>query len=113
MPEPATCGSRGSEADGRPRPGNRMRPLEFSRWRLERDGCPSTLTLWRLAAGELDAAQTAAIEHNTTVAIFSLEMSKEQLVLRLLCSEGRVDAQKLHRFGHPRALNTCRAAAVS
>ena len=45
----------------------------------------------------MNVAQTAAIEHATTVAIFSLEMSKEQLVQRLLCSEGRVDAQKLRR----------------
>ena len=42
-------------------------------------------------------AQSAAIENNTTVAIFSLEMSKEQLVQRFLCAEGRVDAQKLRR----------------
>jgi replicative DNA helicase len=45
----------------------------------------------------MNVAQNAAIEHGTTVAIFSLEMSKEQLVQRLLCSEGRVDAQKLRR----------------
>jgi replicative DNA helicase len=45
----------------------------------------------------MNVAQSAAIEHNTTVAIFSLEMSKEQLVQRLLCSEGRVDAQNLRR----------------
>ncbi len=45
----------------------------------------------------LNVAQTAAIEHRVPVALFSLEMSKEQLVLRLLCSEGRVDAQKLRR----------------
>ena len=45
----------------------------------------------------LNVAQTAAIEHGTTVAVFSLEMSKEQLVQRLLCSEGRVDSQKLRR----------------
>ena len=45
----------------------------------------------------LNVAQTAAIEHGTTVAIFSLEMSKEQLVQRFLCAEGRVDAQKLRR----------------
>src|SRR5437867_4177534 len=31
------------------------------------------------------------------VAVFSLEMSKEQLVQRLLCSEGLVDAQRLRR----------------
>ncbi len=45
----------------------------------------------------LNVAQTAAIEHQVPVALFSLEMSKEQLVLRLLCSEGRVDAQKLRQ----------------
>ncbi|NNF26737.1 MAG: replicative DNA helicase, partial [Gemmatimonadetes bacterium] len=45
----------------------------------------------------LNVAQTAAIEHNVPVAIFSLEMSKEQLVQRFLCAEGRVDAQKLRR----------------
>jgi replicative DNA helicase len=43
----------------------------------------------------LNVAQNAAIEHKVPVAIFSLEMSKEQLVQRLLCSEARVDALKL------------------
>jgi replicative DNA helicase len=43
----------------------------------------------------LNVAQNAAIDHQVPVAIFSLEMSKEQLVQRLLCSEARVDAQKL------------------
>jgi replicative DNA helicase len=33
------------------------------------------------------------------VGVFSLEMSKEQLVLRMLCAEARVDAHKL-RTGH-------------
>jgi len=45
----------------------------------------------------MNVAQTASIAHKVPVAIFSLEMSKEQLVQRLLCSEGRVDAQKLRR----------------
>ena len=45
----------------------------------------------------LNVAQNAAIEHGVPVAIFSLEMSKEQLVQRFLCAEGRVDAQKLRR----------------
>ena len=45
----------------------------------------------------LNVAQNAAIEHSIPVAIFSLEMSKEQLVQRLLCSEGRVDSQRLRR----------------
>ncbi len=43
----------------------------------------------------LNVAQNAAIDHQVPVALFSLEMSKEQLVHRLLCSEARVDAQKL------------------
>src|SRR6266513_981646 len=37
----------------------------------------------------LNVVQHAAIEHNVGIAVFSLEMSKEQLVQRLLCSEGR------------------------
>lgn len=45
----------------------------------------------------LNVAQNVAIEQKKTVAIFSLEMSKEQLVQRFLCSEGRVDAQRLRR----------------
>ncbi len=45
----------------------------------------------------LNVAQNAAIEHGVPVAVFSLEMSKEQLVQRFLCAEGRVDAQKLRR----------------
>ena len=43
----------------------------------------------------LTMAQNAAIQENAVVAIFSLEMSKEQLVMRLLSSEAKVDA---HRF---------------
>ncbi|MFQ5455444.1 MAG: replicative DNA helicase [Nitrospirota bacterium] len=46
-------------------------------------------------AFSLCIAQYASIEKNETVAIFSLEMSKEQLVLRMLCSEAHVDAHKL------------------
>jgi replicative DNA helicase len=45
----------------------------------------------------LNVAQNAAIEHKIPVAVFSLEMSKEQLVQRLLCAEGRVDSQRLRR----------------
>lgn len=45
----------------------------------------------------LNVAATAAISNQIPVAIFSLEMSSEQLVQRLLCSEGRIDAQKLRR----------------
>ncbi len=39
--------------------------------------------------------RNAAILGNTAVAIFSLEMSKESLVQRMLSSEARVDSQKL------------------
>jgi replicative DNA helicase len=43
----------------------------------------------------LNVAQHAAIQEHIPVAIFSLEMSKEQLVQRLLCSVARVDSHKL------------------
>lgn len=44
----------------------------------------------------LNIAAHAAIEcePRVGVALFSLEMSKEQLVLRMLCAEGRVDSSK-------------------
>jgi replicative DNA helicase len=45
----------------------------------------------------LNVVQHAAIERRIGVAIFSLEMSKDALVQRLLCSEGLVDAQRLRR----------------
>lgn len=49
----------------------------------------------------LNLCQYAAIHAHMPVgcAIFSLEMSKEQLVTRLLCSEARIDASRL-RTGH-------------
>jgi replicative DNA helicase len=43
----------------------------------------------------LNIAQHAAVHEHTPVAIFSLEMSKEQLVQRMLCSEAKVDSHKL------------------
>ena len=43
----------------------------------------------------LNIAQHAAVEHGIPSAIFSLEMSKEQLALRMLCSEAMVDAHKV------------------
>ena len=45
----------------------------------------------------MNFAQHAAIEKEVPVAVFSLEMSKESIVQRLLCSEGRVDAGRLRR----------------
>lgn len=43
----------------------------------------------------LNVAQHAALKENVPVAIFSLEMSKAQLVNRMLCAEALVDAQKV------------------
>ena len=43
----------------------------------------------------LNITQHAAIEGSITSAIFSLEMSKEQLALRMLCSQAKVDAHRL------------------
>lgn len=43
----------------------------------------------------LNIATNAAIRGNTPVAIFSLEMSKEQMVNRILCSEAMVDSNKV------------------
>ena len=43
----------------------------------------------------LNVAQYAAVERNLPTAIFSLEMSKESLVMRMLASEGYIDAQRL------------------
>lgn len=47
----------------------------------------------------LNIAANVAIKAKVPVAIFSLEMSKEQLVQRMLCSEAEVDTQRL-RTGH-------------
>jgi len=43
----------------------------------------------------LNIARNAAVEANIPVAVFSLEMSKEQLSLRMLCSEARIDSSRL------------------
>jgi replicative DNA helicase len=43
----------------------------------------------------LNIAQNAAVQHGVAVLIFSLEMSKEALIERILCSEARVDSTKL------------------
>jgi replicative DNA helicase len=43
----------------------------------------------------LNIAQNVAIRASENVAIFSLEMGAEQLVMRLLCAEGNIDAQAL------------------
>ena len=43
----------------------------------------------------LNIARNAAVEANIPVAVFSLEMSKEQLSLRMLCAEARLDSSRL------------------
>ncbi len=53
----------------------------------------------------LDIARKAAVEHNIPVGIFSLEMSSQQLVDRMLAAEARVDAWKL-RTGKQLSLET-------
>ena len=47
------------------------------------------------SAFALNIATNAAMRGNTPVAIFSLEMSKAQLVNRILCSEAMVDSNKV------------------
>ncbi len=47
----------------------------------------------------MNLVQNAAVIDKTPVAVFSLEMSKEQLAARMLCSFGRVDSSRL-RTGH-------------
>lgn len=47
----------------------------------------------------LNIALNVALKKKVPVAIFSLEMSKEQLVQRLLCSHAEIDASRL-RSGH-------------
>jgi replicative DNA helicase len=47
----------------------------------------------------LNIAEHAALRADVGVALFSLEMSKEQLAMRMLCSEARVDLSRV-RTGH-------------
>ena len=47
----------------------------------------------------LNMSEHAALEHGHTVGFFSLEMSKEQLFIRLLTSVSQIDAHKL-QSGH-------------
>lgn len=43
----------------------------------------------------LNIARNVAVESNVPCAIFSLEMSKEQLSMRMLCAEARIDSGRL------------------
>ena len=57
----------------------------------------------------LNIAQHASLKAGETVGLFSLEMSKEQLVLRMLCADARVDAHRL-RTGRPQEKDWARLA---
>ena len=43
----------------------------------------------------LSVARNAAVLHDIPIGFFSLEMSNQQLVMRLICAEARVDAHKV------------------
>src|SRR3989442_2843159 len=45
----------------------------------------------------LNVALYGALEAKSSIAIFSLEMSKEQLTERLLTEKWQIDAQRMHR----------------
>ena len=62
----------------------------------------------------LNVAQFAAVESNVPTAIFSLEMSKESLIQRMLASEGFIDAQRLRsgKLNSQDHSNLAKAAAL-
>lgn len=43
----------------------------------------------------LSLSRNAAVDHDCPIGFFSLEMSAQQLVMRLICAEARVDAQSV------------------
>jgi replicative DNA helicase len=60
----------------------------------------------------LNIARNAAVDGNVPVAVFSLEMSKEQLCERMLCAEARVDSSRLRGgFLNPEDWNRITEAA--
>ena len=60
----------------------------------------------------LSIAEYVAIKEQKPVAIFSLEMSKEQLAMRMLCSQAMVNAHRL-RTGQPERAGVGRPGAAS
>jgi replicative DNA helicase len=62
----------------------------------------------------LNIARNAAVDHEVPVVVFSLEMSRQQLALRLLCSEAKVDSYKVRSgfFGEPEWTRLTTAAGV-
>jgi len=62
----------------------------------------------------LNIARNAAVNEDTPVAIFSIEMSKEQLSMRMLCAEARIDSSRLRSgfFSKEDWVNLTHAAGV-
>ena len=61
----------------------------------------------------MNIAENAAVADGKTVAIFSLEMSRESLLLRLLCSNAKVDSHKLRTGFLPKSEFTKLAQAYA
>ena len=62
----------------------------------------------------LNIARNVAVDANIGVAVFSIEMSREQLSMRLLCSEARIDSSRLRSgfFSREDWVNLTSAAEV-
>jgi replicative DNA helicase len=60
----------------------------------------------------LNVAQHLGIKEKIPVGVFSLEMSSEQLVMRLLCSEARIDSHRL-RMGYIKSSEFAELAIVA
>ncbi len=60
----------------------------------------------------LNFVRNAALEHKIPVALFSLEMSTLQLLLRFICSEGRLDAYKI-RTGKASSADSARLPKIA
>jgi len=60
----------------------------------------------------LNVAEHLGIKEKIPVGIFSLEMSSEQLVMRLLCSEARIDSHRL-RMGYIKSSEFAELAIVA
>ena len=45
----------------------------------------------------MNIAQHASLNRNKTVAVFTLEMPREQIAMRMLCSDARVDMQRVRK----------------
>ncbi len=62
----------------------------------------------------LNIARNVAVDANIPVAVFSIEMSREQLSMRLLCSEARIDSSRLRSgfFSREDWVNLTSAAEV-